>query len=116
MQGSIDLPEKNGSDAKALAAATFTGNIGIAEAKCLIEPLFDKINLGSVDESQALLINHDRNAAIFEDPVFLIHAVRIVHDVGKTIAAGLFDADSEPDAAASSLEVIPHPFCCRFGK
>ena len=46
-------------DAEALSTPAFTGNIGIAEAKSLIQPFLDEIDLRAINEGQAGLIHHN---------------------------------------------------------
>jgi hypothetical protein len=88
-------------DAEALPTATLAGNIGIAEAKGLIKALLYEIDLGSVDQGEAGFIDHELHAAILKDLVFVINLIRIIHDIGKSVTAGLLDTDPETDATAT---------------
>ena len=53
---------KEKSDAEALAAAALALDVGVVEAEGLVEALFDEIDLGAVDERQALGVDEDLDA------------------------------------------------------
>src|SRR6188474_56716 len=74
---------KEKSDAEALAAAAFATHVGVPEAEGLVEPLADEIDLGAVDQLEAVGVHEDRNALAFEDLVSRQDGVCVVDDVGE---------------------------------
>ena len=102
--------------AEALPTAAFAGNIGIAEAKRLVETFFDKIDLSAINQSEAFLIDDNGHAAIFKDPICGLDFFRIIHHIGEAVAAGFLDSDSEAYAAATRLEMIPDPLSSGFSQ
>jgi hypothetical protein len=62
-----DSPGWNGSaDREALAAAARSRDIGIAEREGGIETLLFEVDLGAVDQRQAVGIDHDANAVVVD--------------------------------------------------
>src|SRR5262245_13384240 len=60
---------KEKSDAEALAAAALAADVGIAETEGLVEALADEIDLGAVDELEAVGIDEHADALAVEDTV-----------------------------------------------
>ena len=54
------------SDVEAFAAAAFTGNIRIAETECLIQAVFDKIDLGAINQLERVRVNDNGNSLVFK--------------------------------------------------
>jgi hypothetical protein len=94
-----------GLDAETFSTATFAGHIGVAEAKCLVEPFLDEVNLGAINERKAVFVHHNFDAVILEDDIEIINLICIVDDIGEAITAGLFDAQSQADAATPGVEM-----------
>src|SRR4030095_9300086 len=72
---------KEKSDAEALAAAALAAYVGIAEAEGFVETLADEINLGAVDEPQAVRIDEDADSMTVENLVAWLDGIGVVHDV-----------------------------------
>ncbi len=104
------------SNAEAFSTATFAGDVWITETKCLVEPFLDKVDLGAVDEREAVRIYNDLDAAVFENDVNIINLICIVDNVGKAVTAGFLDADTQAYAAAPGVEVGPDPLSGRFSQ
>lgn len=103
-----------GLDAEAFSTAAFAGHIGVAKAKCLIEPFLDEVDLGPIDKSEAVLVHHDLDAMVLEDNVDIVYLISIVDDVGEAVTAGLLDAQTQSNATASGVEMGPDPFGSGF--
>ncbi len=88
------------SDVETLAAAAFTLGFGILELEGLVQPLFDEIHQGSVDQRQACRIHHDFDAASLENRIARMNFVSIIHDIRKSRTSGLLDADPQADPGA----------------
>ena len=58
-----------GLDAETFSTATFAGYIGVAEAKGLVEPFLDEVNLGAINERKAVFVHHNFDAVILEDDI-----------------------------------------------
>jgi hypothetical protein len=86
------------SDTETLSTAAFAGHVRIAEAKCLIETFFHEIDLGTIDELETGLVDHDLDAAFLEYDIASLDFVGIVDDIGKSVTAGLLDADPQADS------------------
>jgi len=104
------------SDAKAFPAATFSGYVGISKAKCFIEAFLYEVDLGAVDELQAFAVNNHLDSACVENDIVVVQLVRIIDNVGKPVATGRSDANSQSNAAASVCEVAADAFGGGFGK
>ena len=94
------------SDAEAFPAAAFAGDVGIAKAKCFVKALFDEIDLGAVDQLQALLVYDHLYALVVKDHVVLVQLIGIIDNVGEAITSGRSDANTQANAATSVFEVI----------
>src|SRR5690606_31810857 len=96
------------SDTKALAAAALALDVRIAELERLVQPFLDEIDLGAVDERQALAVDDDLDVPVVEDDVVRVDLVRVVEVIGPPGAAGALDADSQTDAVSALLQVALH--------
>src|SRR5262245_29499513 len=85
-------------DGEAFAAAAFALDVGILEAKRLVQALLDEIDHGAVDVLQALGVDDHLDATVLEHDVLLTDLLGVVHDVGEAGAAGLLDSESQADA------------------
>ena len=102
------------SDVEAFATTAFPGNIGITETKGFIQAVFDKIDLGAVDQWQCVRMDHDRDSLVLEYNIHLLDLVGIINDIGLAGAAGLGYSQPQADAAAALFEVGPNPICRRI--
>src|SRR5262245_64518240 len=97
-------PEKNPKkkinllDAEAFAATAFAFHVGVAELERFVEAVLDEVDLGAIDELQAVGGHHDFDASLLEHDVVLRHAVGVVDRIGPTIAAASAHADTESHA------------------
>src|SRR5690606_21308784 len=73
-----------------------------------------EIDLGAVDQCEALLVHHDLDAVVLEHDVAGLDLVGIVHDVRIAVAAGPAHAHAQPDAFAPLAEEVANPFRRRF--
>ena len=96
-----------GLDAETFSTATFAGHIGVAEAKCLVEPFLDEVNLGAINERKAVFVHHNFDAVILENDIEIINLLCIIDDIGEAITAGFFDAQTQADAATPDVEMRP---------
>ena len=103
-RGRRGLPRRP-SDAEALAAAAFALGFGILELEGLVEPLFDEIDHGAVDQRQARRIDHDFDAARLENRIAGTDLIRIIDHIRETRTAGLLDADTQADAGAALCQM-----------
>src|ERR1700676_2412525 len=102
------------SDVKTLPAAAFALVFRVLELEGLIQALLDEINQSAVDQRQTQGIDHDFHAARFENRVFRMNFVRIIHDIGESRAAGLLDSDTQSDAGSALRQVRSNPISRRF--
>src|SRR6185369_3939957 len=96
------------SHREAFAATAFTIHVRIAKLECLVQPVLHEIDLGAVDEAQALWIDDHLHAVAIEHDVIRVDRVRIVDRVGVARAAALAYADSEAHATAALREEAAH--------
>jgi hypothetical protein len=102
------------SDAETLPAAALAANIRIAQAEGFIDALLHKVDLCAVDELETPFINDDLDAAVLENDIIVVYLVGIIDDIGKSVATGFLDADTQTDAAAAIVEIVPDPLGRRF--
>src|SRR5690606_38715544 len=55
-----------GVGGEALAAAAFCGDVGVGEHELLVEPVLEEIDPGAVDQRQAVGVDVDAHAVLFE--------------------------------------------------
>src|SRR6202140_3299290 len=104
------------SDVKTLAAAAFALGFRVLELEGLIQALLDEINQSAVDQRQTQGIDHDFHAARFENRIFRMNFVGIIHDIGESRAAGLLDSDTQSDTGSALRQVRSNPYSRRFGQ
>src|ERR1700722_5323645 len=102
------------SDVKTLAAAAFALGFRVLELEGLIQALLDEINQSAVDQRQTQGIDHDFHAARFENRIFRMNLLVIIHDIGESRAAGLLDSDTQSDAGSALRQVRSNPVSRRF--
>src|SRR5690606_15138771 len=73
-------------------------------------------DLRAVDQLETLRVNDDLDAALLEHDVAVFDAVREIYDVSEAIAAGLLDAQAQPDTLAACVQVVTDPVRGRFCK
>src|ERR1700681_1706668 len=86
----------------------------VLELEGLIQALLDEINQSAVDQRQTQGIDHHFHAARFENRIFRMNFVRIIHDIGESRAAGLLDSDTQSDAGSALRQVRSNPISRRF--
>jgi len=86
------------------SAAALPLHVGVAEAEGLVQALLHEVDFGAVDVAEAGAIDDDLDALILEHDVVGGDLVGIVHDVGKTRAAGLLDRQAQAHAVAPAPE------------
>src|SRR4026209_664489 len=95
-------------NAEALAPAALALDVGVAELERLVEPVFDEVDLGAVDELEILCSHDDLHPRLLEHDVALGHAVRVIHRIGPALAAATPHSDAESHAAPALLEIRAH--------
>src|SRR5690606_17917062 len=95
-------------NSKALSAPAFPLHVGVAEAKGLVQALFDEIDLGAFEKSRALAVDDDFDSLVLENQIVRADLIGIVHDIGETGAPGLLHAKPEADTVTSTAEEGSH--------
>src|SRR5690606_35610794 len=90
--------------AEAFAAAAFTLDVRVAKLEGLVQALLDEIDLGAVDEPEALVVDNDLDARIVEDDVVGVDGVGVIDDVSVAGAAGAPHAQAQAHAVAAFLQ------------
>src|SRR5688572_24359289 len=83
------------SDAEAFPAAALALDVGVSEAKRLVQALFDEIDDRAVDERETRRVDEHLDAAVFENDVVGLRLIGIVDDVSKARAARLAHAETQ---------------------
>src|SRR6185503_16396450 len=104
----VQLRKTVSLNAEALAAAALALDVGVAELERLVEPVFDEVDLGAVDELQAIGRHDDLYPPLLEHDVALGHAVRVIDRIGPAVAAATPHSDAESHAATALLEIRAH--------
>lgn len=98
----------DGSDGKALTAATGVLGIRIFKLESLVETDFGEIHFGAVEKQQALTIDDDLDALALENFIVFTQFVDEFDDIGQTRATGGFNTQSQADALTPVFEEMLH--------
>src|SRR5512145_1064420 len=96
------------SDVKGFPAPAFVLDLGVPELEALVQTLAGVVELGAVDELQALRIDDDLDAVALEREVVGIHLVGELELVGEAGAARGAHADAQAEALAAPRERALH--------
>ena len=97
------------SDVEAFTATALAGNIRIAEAERLVQAVFDKIDLGTIDELQRLRIDNDGNALVLEHDIRVVDLIGVVDDIRISGTTALGNAQTQSNAAGALFKVGADP-------
>src|ERR1700722_2364007 len=67
---------------EAFAATAFALGLGVLELKGLIQALFNEVDQGAIDQGQTLRVHDDLDASRFENGVFWVDLIGVIHHVG----------------------------------
>ena len=88
-------------DVEGLAAAAGILDVGIVELEPFVQPFAREIELGPVEELEALRIDDHRHPVALERQVLGPDVVRVLDLVGEPRAAGRAHAEAQPHALAA---------------
>lgn len=100
-------------DGEAFSAAAFFGGIGIIEMESRSQALRNEIDLGTVEEAQAVVRHDDFHSIIFEHNIVGADTFGHLDHVSPTGATGFPYAQAEADATVLDQKTT-YPFRCRF--